>query len=343
MASKSKVDKNELHEEEIDEEIDSVSEDEVNESGESAGVPAGASKTNMMSVLMKHMGNLKGSKMVDFFNSVQATIGKESDGVPSGAAAKNKASIAMKGAIKEDLESVFGNDKTLSEEFKEKMTTIFEAAVSARVTLIEAELVEQAEEAFEARLVEATDALHEHTERYLNALAGKWLEENQVAVESTLRMEIAEDLLAGIKQVFAESNVAIPEDRVDAFDVLAAKVEEMEEALNDVIKENMEMGDVLSEYRKAELIDHVAEGLTLTQKEKFKTLAEGVDFDETEEAFVKKLNVLAEHQFPETKKKPAKSGIVNESIGDTNEDEGVKTPKAETSNYFRSLSRTSHQ
>ena len=211
----------------------------------------------------------------------------------------------------EDIEAMLSGEN-LSEEFKEKATTIFEAAVLARAEEVIAEAEQTMMEQFEAAVEEIKNDLTTKLDDYLNYMVEEWMENNEVAIEYNLRSEIAEEFMTGLKGLFEEHYINIPEEQDDIIGELAAKVEELEEQLNGQIKESVEMKKELNMAKKIKAIRESCEGLTQTQVEKMVSLAEGVDFT-TEEEFADKLEVIRESYF-----KPsvvvASSDALNEEI-----------------------------
>ena len=210
----------------------------------------------------------------------------------------------MKKKMKEDVDAMFGDDETISEDFKVKAATIFEARVFDRVTQIQ----EQIEAEYAGMLEEAVDAiksdLTEKVDDYLNYVVDQWMSDNEIAIESGLRSEITEDFIGGLRNLFAENYINVPEEKVDLIDELASKVEELETQLNEEIETNIEYKKALVEAVKSELTREVCEGLTATQVEKIRTLAESVEFS-TEEEYTEKLETLRENYFPSGVKKSA--------------------------------------
>jgi hypothetical protein len=208
----------------------------------------------------------------------------------------------MKKKMKEDVASLFADDQTISEDFKVKAATIFEARVFDRV----AQIQEQMESEYAGMLAEAVEEikaeLTEKVDDYLNYVVEQWMEENEIAIESGLRSEITEDFIAGLRNLFAENYINVPEDKVELVDELASKVEELEVKLNEEIEANIQYKKQLTEAIKVQLVNEVCEGLTATQVEKIKTLAESVEFS-TEEEFVEKLETIRENYFPSGVKK----------------------------------------
>jgi len=185
----------------------------------------------------------------------------------------------------------------LSEDFHAKATTIFEAAVKAKLEE-EVALLEQAyAETLEERVAEIVDQLSEDVDNYLSYVVEQWIEENEVAVESALRSELTEDFIGGLKALFAEHYIDVPEEEVHVVEELSSTVEELEAKLNEEIERNVTLNNMINESRKAELTGYVSEGLTNTQKEKMKSLVEGVDYTNDDE-FITKISTLRENYFP---------------------------------------------
>jgi hypothetical protein len=208
----------------------------------------------------------------------------------------------MKAQMKEDVASLFADDSNISEDFKVKAATIFEARVFDRV----AQIQEQMEAEYAGMLAEALEEikseLTEKVDDYLNYVVEQWMQENEIAIESGLRSEITEDFIAGLRNLFAENYINVPEDKVELVDELASKVEELEVKLNEEIEANIQYKKQLTEAIKVQLVNEVCEGLTATQVEKIKSLAESVEFS-TEEEFVEKLETIRENYFPSGVKK----------------------------------------
>tara|TARA_R110000868_G_scaffold139804_2_gene354906 strand:- start:313 stop:1296 length:984 start_codon:yes stop_codon:yes gene_type:complete len=213
--------------------------------------------------------------------------------------------------MKEDIEALFADDSTISEEFKSKVSTIFEARVMDRVAQIE----EETESRYAGMLEEAVESikqdLTEKVDDYLSYVVEQWMEENQIAIESGLRSEMTEDFIAGLRNLFAENFIDVPAEKVDLVEELASKVEELESKLDEEIERGVSYAKALVESRKSELTREVCEGLTATQVEKIKSLAESVDFS-TEEEYQEKLETIRENYFPSGVKKASESQLQEE-------------------------------
>lgn len=221
------------------------------------------------------------------------------------------------GSCKEDIDALFSGEE-LSEEFKDKATTIFEAAVRSRVEAIVEEVVTENEQIMEEAAEEYQATLTEQVDEYLNYVVEQWMEDNQLAVETGLRVEIAEEFIGGLKNLFMEHYIEVPEEKADLVEEMAQAVAEMEEKLNEQVEQNAELQKSLCEAKSRELIEAACEGLTTVQAEKIKALAEGVDFT-TEGEYSQKLAVIRENYFPTKKAK----GDAPESLVETEQQEGT--------------------
>ena len=224
-------------------------------------------------------------------------------------------SMMKKQKMKEDMDadvSALLSGEELSEEFKTKATTIFEAAVIARSQSIMEEIEEALYEEFEVAVETIKEDLAKKLDDYINYMAEEFFKENQLAIEKGLRSEIVEDFIRGMKSLFEEHYIEIPEEKVDVVEELTTKVEELESSINEEISRNVEMKKQINEYKKNEAIHAVCEGLTQTQVEKLKALAENVEFT-TEEEFGEKLGTLVDSYFQQPVK-AAVSSALNEEV-----------------------------
>lgn len=217
--------------------------------------------------------------------------------------------------LKEDIDALLqGQD--LSEEFVSKATTIFEAAVMSRVEEIAEEVEAQLHEQFEVAVEELKEDFATKIDEYLNYMVEEWMKENELAIESGLRAEIVEDFIGGLKNLFAEHYIDIPEEKVDVVQEMANKVEELEAKLNEEISRSIEFKKEINEHKRIQALQTVCEGLTQTQVEKLKSLAESVEFT-SEEEFAEKLSTLKEAYTPSNVKAAEKSVL----------EEGVEVPE----------------
>jgi hypothetical protein len=230
----------------------------------------------------------------------------------------------MKKKMKEDMDALFSDDSTISEEFKSKAATIFEARVLDRVTQIEEEVESKYAGMLEEAVAEIKSDLTTKVDDYLNYVVEQWIEENQIAIESGLRAELTEEFIAGLRNLFAEHYIDVPTEKVDLVDELAGKVEELESKLNEEMERGISYAKALVESRKNEITREVCEGLTTTQTEKIKTLAESVEFS-TEDEYKNKVETIRENYFPSGIKK-ADANDLHEQVEDTAEQKVITDP-----------------
>lgn len=250
--------------------------------------------TSRSSVLAIIMGQL-GGKSLDDLNGFAASL------VPpapvNADAAHNAATIQAKpsfaAAVQEDVEELL-KDQQLTEEFKEKAKTLFEAAVSMRVSLEEARIQEE----YTTKLTEAeeklTEEVVEKVDSYLDYVVEEWMKENQVAVDQQIRSDIAVSFMDKLKGLFEDHYIELPEEKVDVANELADHVVELEDKLDTMMKENIELKKRDEEVDKTKVLQKLSEGLTLVDSEKLTTLCEGIESANLED-FSKKAQVVKEH------------------------------------------------
>jgi hypothetical protein len=219
----------------------------------------------------------------------------------------------MKKKMKEDVDALFADDSTISEEFKSKVSTIFEARVADRVSQIE----EETEAKYAGMLEEAVESIRadltEKVDDYLSYVVEQWMKDNEIAIESGLSSELTEDFIAGMRNLFAEHYIDVPAEKIDLVDELAGKVEELESKLNEEIERAVDLKKSLVESRKVEMTREVCDGLTDTQVEKIKSLAESVEFS-TEDEYTQKLETIRENYFPSSAKKATEAQLHEEFV-----------------------------
>jgi hypothetical protein len=201
-----------------------------------------------------------------------------------------------KGSMKEDVDALF-NGESLSEDFRVKATLIFESAVQSRVEKIVEDVLAENESVLAEAVEEIKTELSEQVDEYLNYVVEEWVNENQVAIETGLRAELVGDFITGLKNLFAEHYIEIPEEKVDVAEELAVKVVELEEAAAAAEAEKASLVEELNKAKKEKAITLACEGLTQVQAEKMKSLAESVEFT-AEGDFDNKLAVIRENYFP---------------------------------------------
>ena len=207
--------------------------------------------------------------------------------------------VDLNAAIEEDVNALLSGED-LSEEFKEKAKTIFEASINAKITDIENQLNEQYEKALNEQVEEIKVELTERTDAYLEYVADEWLKENALAVENGIKTEMTESFMAGMKNLFEEHYVTLPDDKYDVLENMVDKLDEMETKLNEQIEKNVALNQKLGESTAQTVFNNVAEGLAVSQKEKLQSLAESVEF-ESEESYRGKMETLKESYFGQKK------------------------------------------
>ena len=218
--------------------------------------------------------------------------------------------------VSEDVSALLEGEE-LSEEFQEKARTIFEAALRSKVEEIKEGMIAAYDEAYEERLVEEVteikSALTERVDSYLEYVAEEWVTENRLAIESGLKAEMSESFLSGMKSLFEEHYVSIPEEKYDVLESMVEKLDEMETKLNEQIEKNITLNSRLSESVADGIFDEVAEGLALSQKEKLASLAESVEF-ESAKTYREKLEMLKESYFSAKKTPKAQTENLSEEV-----------------------------
>jgi len=215
--------------------------------------------------------------------------------------------------VDEDVNALLGGEE-LSEEFKEKAKTIFEAAINAKVAGIKEALEAQYAEKLTEEVEQVKEEIAERVDSYLEYVADEWYSENALVIEHGLKTEMTESFLAGMKDLFEAHYVTIPEDKYDVLESMVEKLDEMEEKLNEQIDKNISLNKRLAESVADGVLDQVSEGLAQTQKEKLASLSESVEF-ESEEEYREKLETLKESYFPQKAVSPtAKKETLSEGV-----------------------------
>ena len=272
------------------------------------------SKLGAMHGVMNVMAGMGKSDLINFFNQVQSQFGPGKDWGVGDKSGHNQSSIDMKPSdatgksapktrdampklnVKEDIEEMF-NGQDLSEEFKENVSTLFEAAVSARLIAEQARLEEEFETKLQEEIATFNEEITSKLDTYLDYCVENWMKENEVAIESTLRNELAEEFMEGLKNLFAEHYISVPEEKVDVLEAMAEKVAALEEKLDETISENYELKNFVVENERQDIVEGLASDLALTQQEKFAALVEGIEFDGDLDTYAKKLMIVKENYF----------------------------------------------
>lgn len=321
--------------------VENVIENEIEESAGSETLKpgAGASTVEKLATFTSLLAQLKGEDLSHFLNDALAQIGKEAALTPS-ATAPGKTGMgqmprATLGAVKEDIAAMFSGED-LTEEFKESASTLFEAALTARMNLETVRLEEEFAEALSEQVEEVKEEMTTKIDQYLDYVVEQWIEDNKLAIESSLRSEIAENFMEGLYNLFAESYITVPEDRIDVLGELQAQMEELQAKLDESINTQLELQAVIDEATQEATFDEVSEGLAATQVEKLRTLAEGIDFNDAE-SYAKKLNIIKDKYFTEGKK-AVSTGVIAEEAEELTE-QAAPVP-AHMAHYAAAISRT---
>ena len=237
--------------------------------------------------------------------------------------------------VEEDVEALLAGEE-LSEDFQEKARTIFETAIKAKVATVQEELKAQYEATLEEEVSAIKSELTERVDAYLEYVAEEWMTENQLAVEAGLKSEMTESFLTGIRGLFEEHYVTIPEEKYDVTAAMVEKLDEMEDKLNEQINKNIALNQRLAESVADVIFSEVCEGLALSQKDKLASLAENVEFD-SEENYREKLVTLRNSYFPTN---AGTQRDTTENISEeTNADQKSVSPLMES--YLSTLGRVS--
>ena len=210
--------------------------------------------------------------------------------------------------VSEDIAAILSG-ADLDEEFQKKATTVFEAAVSAKVTKEVAKLKETAESRISEELEAVKEEFANRIENFLSYACEEWMTENELAIEAGLKAEVTEAFMGGLKKLFIESNINVPTESLDIVADMSEKLDEMETRLNTQVEKNLELHEAVASYRKNEILNELSRGLAEVQKDKFTGLAEAVEF-KTEETYREKLEQIKESYFG------AKKPEVKEEISD---------------------------
>ena len=235
--------------------------------------------------------------------------------------------------MEEDVNALLGGEE-LSEEFREKAKTIFEAAIKSKVAEIKESLEKEFNATLDEKVEEHKTQLTERVDSYLEYVADEWMQENQLAVERGLKSDMTESFLEGMKSLFEEHYVSIPEEKYDVLSAMTDKLDDMETKLNEQIEKNINLNSRLGKSVAEGIVTDVSEGLAETEKEKLASLAEGVEF-ESEESYREKVETLKESYFAKGKpvSQSSKSETLSEGVDQT------EAPAQGMSNYLDMLGR----
>jgi hypothetical protein len=301
-----------------DDDDDDDEEEEEDEQVKKESVKLPSTKTAMISALFDKVNGMKKEDVSKRFSDLMSVIEAEdlggetpTDASPEGDTSKigkkkKKIKISMPEInVKEDIEALVEGEE-LSEEFKSKASTIFEAAVHQKVMEVASAKVDEMEKEYQDELQEEIvsfrSELTDKVDGYLNYVTEEWMKENELALESSLKSEITEEFMGGLKDLFTEHYIEVPEEKVDIVENLFDKVEDLEGQLNKSVQENIKVNNELNEYRKDKILEEVCNDLADTQSEKMKSLAEGVSYEDDSDNFEEKVKTIKENYFPNQQK-----------------------------------------
>jgi hypothetical protein len=329
-----------------EEDEDSEEEDEVKK--EAVSVPK--TKNQMLKNIYDQInGMLKGdlaTKYEDIMAATDLSIVKEEEEEEKEEKVRTKAAVKtedIKIDVKDDVDALVQGEEGLTEDFKEKASTIFEAAVQAKVV----EEVNSKMEELEAQLKsdasseseEFAKELTEKVDGYLTYIVEEWMKENELAIERGIRTELVEDFMSGLKTLFTEHYIDLPEEKVDMVDDLFTKVEDLEGQLDEEINRGVELQKELSQFKKDDALRGATKDLADTETEKISKLAEGIEY-ENEEQYIEKLNVLKESYFPKSEAVTSEIAETDETIQVTEEsDEQEKILTEDMKHYTSAIRR----
>lgn len=295
-------------------ETDAISEETIEE-GNVVTANASAQEPSNIAAIAKSDGvtSVAGDEENNAKNATQkqdaAQVAKKSSNVANAKAAAPEASNLS--SVKEDIDALM-NGEELSEEFKTKATTIFEAAVLSRVKVESAKLEEQYESKLQEEVESIKEGLVEKVDGYLGYVVEQWVQENELALESGMKSEIMESFIEGMKSLFAEHYIDVPEEKFDVLGDLQEKVESLEAKLDEQVAKNVEMSKEINEQKRVASIEESAAGLTDTESEKFKALAEELAYED-QDSFATKLQTIRENYFAGKKQIAEVTSVVSDT------------------------------
>ena len=352
---KSSAHKEGAHEDEEEDEMDEAAHDkDEDEEEKDEGYSVPKTKAGMIKALYDQLNSMKKAELSDSFGKIMGATLKEAEhededddekkmmkaGYHKKMENKKLKKEDLEIDVKDDMDALVGGED-LSEEFKTKAATIFETAVSAKVISEVNQRVEELEEQYVQEITEAKEehksTMTEKVDGYLNYVVEEWMTENELAVEKGIRSELVEDFMTGLKTLFTEHYIDIPEEKVDLVDDLFGKVEDLEQKLDESINSNVEMKKELAEFKKEETLREVSKDLADTEKEKLGKLAEGIDFED-EQQYTEKLEVIKENYFPTS---TTKTETITEELENTEEEETSSDTSVDPvmSHYVSALTR----
>ena len=315
---------------------------EVFEDEEFEGEELPESKQEMIRSIFETLKNTDQDKLAGDYAKLMATLLDESEGYDeydqvAPVVYERTVVTAEDIDISEDLTAIFGSND-LSEEFKSQVQTVFEAAVVSKIN----EELESLEESFNVKLDESTDEIvdtvTEKVDSYLGYVVEEWMQENELAVERGIKAEITEEFIGGLKQLFEDHYIDVPEEKVDVVDSLADRVEDLESKLNESIETNINLSATVKEFQKDEVVSELSYQLTDIESEKLRGLSEGVGFEDVDQ-YKEALGTIKENYFPRTTQ--GRAVVVDEEFEVSENGIVDEAPQnASMSRYVNTIGRT---
>ena len=281
--------------------------DEVEHDGEALVekeeiMEAPKTKKAMIQAMFDKMETMKAGELKSNYESIMSAMNADEAEEPTEEEKEKAEAVEARIKdidVKEDVRALMSADDSLSEDFKIKAATIFEAAVKSKVRSEIERIHEEVLTEKEGEIDSFKDELAEKVDTYLNYVVEEWTKENELAIERGLKGEIAEDFISGLKQLFEDHYIDVPDEKYDVLEAQSEKISELEDKLNESIDKTVELTKISSNLIREQVISEVSEDLADTEIEKFKSLTEDVDFVD-EESFKAKLDTLKESYFPKT-------------------------------------------
>ena len=290
---------------------------------EEAAVPR--TKMEMLKAMYSEMENMKAKDLKAQYGKIMSAMHPEAahEDVDEEAAAELKKLEAAKAEIEEKIKTInikedvaaLVEGEDLSEDFKDKAATIFEAAVKSKTREEIARLYQATVDEFDTKLEEAKDEMTDKIDTYLNYVVEEWTKENELAIERGLKGEIAEDFISGLKQLFEDHYIDVPDEKYDVLGAQSDKIAELEEKVNEVLEQNIALKDKNGSLVREHVVVEVSEDLTDTEVEKFKSLVEDVDFVD-EESFRSKLDTIKENYFPKVREEVVTEQVIDNEVAE---------------------------
>ncbi len=321
---------------------------EDHESDDEVIEEAAAPRTKMekMKAVYDKMETMKAKDLTAAYGDIMSAMHPEAahEDVDEEAAAELKKLEAAKAEIEEKIKTINVKEdvdalvegEDLSEDFKDKAATIFEAAVKSKTREEIARLYQVTVDEFDAKLEEAKEDMTDKVDTYLNYVVEEWTKENELAIERGLKGEIAEDFISGLKQLFEDHYIDVPDEKYDVLGAQSDKIAELEEKVNEVLEQNIALKDKNGSLVREHVVAEVSEDLTDTEVEKFQTLVQDVDFSD-EESFRAKLDTIKENYFPKVREEESTEQVIDNDHDSAAQDISVSDSMAQ---YMTAITKT---